>query len=57
MKHHVGITIDFELFREIEQLRGREKRSSFYEHLLRLGLKAFKKMEKAKDEKLAMDLP
>jgi len=39
MKHHVGLTIDAKLFREIENLRGREKRSTFIEHLIRLGLK------------------
>jgi len=42
MKHHIGLTIDTKLFREIENLRGREKRSTFIEHLLRLGLKTYK---------------
>jgi len=42
MKHHIGLTIDANLFREIEELRGREKRSSFIEHLIRLGLKNYK---------------
>jgi metal-responsive CopG/Arc/MetJ family transcriptional regulator len=42
MKHHLGLTIDSKLFREIEQLRGREKRSTFIEHLIRLGLKTYK---------------
>lgn len=45
MKHHVGLTIDSELFREIERIRGREKRSTFIEHLIRLGLKTYKKEE------------
>jgi len=45
MKYHVGITIDSELFREIEKIRGREKRSTFYEYLLRLGLKNYKIQE------------
>jgi hypothetical protein len=40
MKHHVGLTIDARLLREIENLRGREKRSTFVEHLLKLGLRA-----------------
>jgi len=42
MKHHIGLTIDTKLFREIEELRGREKRSTFIEHLIRLGLKTYK---------------
>jgi metal-responsive CopG/Arc/MetJ family transcriptional regulator len=45
MKHHVGFTIDSELFREIERIRGREKRSTFIEHLIRLGLKTYKEEE------------
>jgi metal-responsive CopG/Arc/MetJ family transcriptional regulator len=39
MKQHVGFTIDSKLLSEIEALRGREKRSTFIEHLIRLGLK------------------
>jgi len=42
VKHHIGLTIDAKLFREIENLRGREKRSTFIEHLIRLGLKTYK---------------
>ncbi len=42
MKHHVGLTMDTKLFKEIETLRGREKRSTFIEHLLKLGLKTYK---------------
>ncbi|MEM3731745.1 MAG: hypothetical protein QW667_07360 [Candidatus Bathyarchaeia archaeon] len=42
MKHHIGLTIDAGLFREIEELRGREKRSTFIEHLIRLGIKVYK---------------
>jgi len=45
MKHHVGLTIDSKLLNEIETLRGREKRSTFMEHLLKLGLKAYVKNE------------
>ena len=56
MKHHIGITIETSLFRELERLRGREKRSTFYEHLLKLGLRAHKQHEKAKDEALALDI-
>ena len=43
MKHHIGLTIDVKLFEEIERLRGREKRSTFMEHLIRLGLKTYVK--------------
>jgi metal-responsive CopG/Arc/MetJ family transcriptional regulator len=42
VKHHVGLTIDSKLFREIEELREREKRSTFIEHLIRLGLTTYK---------------
>lgn len=46
MKHHVGLTIDSKLFREIETLRGREKRSTFIEHLIKLGLKNYRTEDK-----------
>ncbi len=42
MKHNVSITVDAQLFREIENTRGREKRSTFMEHLIRTGLKAYR---------------
>jgi metal-responsive CopG/Arc/MetJ family transcriptional regulator len=48
VKHHIGITIDSKLFREIETLRRREKRSTFIEHLIKLGLKTYKKEENQK---------
>ncbi|MEM3458982.1 MAG: hypothetical protein QXN36_00125 [Candidatus Bathyarchaeia archaeon] len=41
MKHHVGLTLDSQLLKQIETLRGREKRSTFIEHLIRLGLKHY----------------
>jgi metal-responsive CopG/Arc/MetJ family transcriptional regulator len=41
MKHHIGLTIDSQLYREIERIRGREKRSTFVEHIIRLGLKSY----------------
>ena len=46
MKHHIGITIDSKLYREIERLREREKRSTFIEHLIKLGLRVYKNEEK-----------
>jgi metal-responsive CopG/Arc/MetJ family transcriptional regulator len=48
MKFHIGITIDKELLREIEELRGMAKRSTFINELLRLGIKAY--MEKKERE-------
>jgi len=42
MKHHIGLTIDAKLLKEIESLRGREKRSTFIEYLIKLGLKNYK---------------
>jgi len=42
MKHHIGLTIDTKLLKEIEELRGREKRSTFIEHLIMLGLKTYR---------------
>jgi metal-responsive CopG/Arc/MetJ family transcriptional regulator len=42
MKHNISITMDSRLFREIENTRGREKRSTFIEHLIILGLKAYR---------------
>jgi metal-responsive CopG/Arc/MetJ family transcriptional regulator len=41
MKHNISITMDSKLFRELENLRGREKRSTFIEHLLILGLRSY----------------
>ncbi len=41
MKHNISITMDQKLFREIENIRGREKRSTFIEHLIVLGLKTY----------------
>ena len=32
MKHNISITMNQKLFRELENIRGREKRSSFIEH-------------------------
>jgi metal-responsive CopG/Arc/MetJ family transcriptional regulator len=47
MKHNISITMDQKLFRELENIRGREKRSSFIEHLIFLGLKDYaNKIEK-----------
>jgi metal-responsive CopG/Arc/MetJ family transcriptional regulator len=42
MKHNISITMDQKLFRELENIRGREKRSTFIEHLILLGLKTYR---------------
>ncbi len=42
MKHNISITMDQKLFRELENIRGREKRSTFIEHLIIMGLKTYK---------------
>lgn len=36
----LDVTINPEILKEIDALRGREKRSTFVEHLLELGLEA-----------------
>jgi metal-responsive CopG/Arc/MetJ family transcriptional regulator len=41
MKHNISITMEQKLFRELENTRGREKRSTFIEHLIILGLKDY----------------
>lgn len=48
MRQHLGVTIDQELMEEIESLRGREKRSTFVEHILRLGLKEYRRSRNRK---------
>ena len=48
MKHHIGLTIDAQLYREIERIRGREKRSTFVEYIIRLGLKTYSNDENVK---------
>jgi len=42
LKQHTGLTIDSKLLEEIERLRGREKRSTFIEYLIKLGLRVYK---------------
>ena len=42
MKYHIGLTIDTKLFKEIEDIRGREKRSTFIEYLIKIGLRNYK---------------
>ena len=41
MKHNISITMDQKLFRELENIRGREKRSTFIEYLIILGLRSY----------------
>jgi metal-responsive CopG/Arc/MetJ family transcriptional regulator len=51
MKHNISITMDQKLFRELENIRGREKRSTFIEHLIILGLKAYKNKNEGNETK------
>jgi len=46
MKRHIGFTIESTLLEELEELRGREKRSTFIEHLLKLGLREYLREKK-----------
>ena len=41
-KVYLTVTVEAEIFNEIEKLRGREKRSTFVNYILKLGLKEFK---------------
>ena len=47
VKVKIGFTIEPELLKEVDRLRGITKRSTFLEYLIRLGLKAYKKKVKA----------
>jgi metal-responsive CopG/Arc/MetJ family transcriptional regulator len=46
MKAKVAITVDQEVLKEIERLRGIANRSAFANHILKLGLKTYKTAEK-----------
>lgn len=47
MKANVNLTMESVLLKEIDRLRGREKRSTFMEHLVRLGLKVYKEADRS----------
>jgi metal-responsive CopG/Arc/MetJ family transcriptional regulator len=47
MKVKIGFSIEPELLHEIDMLRGLAKRSPFMEHLIKLGLKTYKKQNPA----------
>jgi len=53
MKAYLAVTVDADLYRKIEHLRGREKRSTFVEYLLQLGIREHRKHleEKSKEVK------
>ena len=53
VKAYLAVTVDSELYCRIEQLRGREKRSTFVEHLLRLGMKEHRRLQ---DEETMRDV-
>jgi metal-responsive CopG/Arc/MetJ family transcriptional regulator len=46
VKLHVALTIDSKLLKEIEIIRGREKRSTFVEYLIEIGLRSYKAQNK-----------
>jgi len=52
MKTCLTVTIDRELYNQIENLRKREKRSTFVEYLLKLGLEKYKKEKKHEIQRL-----
>ena len=43
MKTKVAFTVTKDILDEVERLRGREKRSTFLEHLIKLGLEVYRK--------------
>ena len=47
MKANVNLTMESVLLKEIDRLRGREKRSTFMEYLVRLGLKVYKEADRS----------
>jgi len=51
MKCYLAVTVDTELYRKIENIRGREKRSTFVEHLLRLGMREYRKLLEEKQDR------
>jgi len=50
MKTCMAVTVERGLFKKIEQLRGREKRSTFVEHILELGIDEYQKRTVGKYE-------
>jgi len=42
LKVKIGFTIEPDLLKEIDELRGITKRSTFIEYVIRLGLKSYK---------------
>ena len=56
MKHNISITMDQKLFRELENIRGREKRSTFIEHLIVLGLRDYANRNQKKTVKTTQSL-
>ncbi len=56
LKHNISITMDQKLFRELENIRGREKRSTFIEHLIILGLKDYAAVKETKTVKTTQSM-
>jgi len=45
MKSKIAVTVDKEVLGEMDRLRGMATRSAFVNHILKLGLKAFKETQ------------
>ena len=54
MKHNISITMEQKLFRELENIRGREKRSTFIEHLIVLDLRDYANKNEKKTIKTSL---
>jgi metal-responsive CopG/Arc/MetJ family transcriptional regulator len=48
MKKKIAVTVDKEVYKQIEDMRGIANRSAFTNHILKLGLKAYN-LEKSKE--------
>jgi metal-responsive CopG/Arc/MetJ family transcriptional regulator len=56
MKHNISITMDQKLFRELENIRGREKRSTFIEYLILQGLKNYTQNQETNNQTTPIQL-
>jgi metal-responsive CopG/Arc/MetJ family transcriptional regulator len=52
MKLHVGLTIDAELLKKIDEMRGLTKRSTFVEQLLKVAINLEVEKRRAAERKL-----
>ena len=54
VRKHISLTIDSEILAEIEKLRGLAKRSTFIEHILKMGLEAYSKHNREDSSQLSL---